>query len=123
MAAIVQFDDAGRRRLERTGQSLVALLAVVLVPIIWTALDWLGHLGPDPALLIEGRGYTRAMSLTLIPMLGIMLYRTLRTTAEPPGVYLKTTVAMLPLNALGNVILMNGFGPIPAFGPTGAGIS
>lgn len=32
-------------------------------------------------------------------------------------------VAMLPLNALGNYAFMTGVGPVPAFGPTGTGIS
>ncbi len=33
------------------------------------------------------------------------------------------TGAMLPLNALGNQVLMHGFGSVPAFEPTGAGLS
>ncbi len=56
-------------------------------------------------------------------MLGVILYRTILTAAERPKVFLKVTAAMLPLNALGNLLFMNGFGPVPAFGPTGAGLS
>ncbi len=56
-------------------------------------------------------------------MLGVMLYRTVLTAAEKPKVFLKVTIAMLPLNAVGNFAFMNGFGPVPAFGPTGAGLS
>jgi MATE family multidrug resistance protein len=56
-------------------------------------------------------------------MLGVILYRTLLTAAERPRAFLKVTAAMLPLNALGNHIFMHGLGPIPAFGPTGAGLS
>jgi MATE family multidrug resistance protein len=52
-----------------------------------------------------------------------MLYRTILTAAERPEVFLKVTAAMLPLNALGNLVFMQGLGPIPAFGPSGAGIS
>lgn len=122
-AAVVKADAAGRARLERTGQAVAALLAAIVVPIVWTAPGWLGRLGLDPDLLAEGRGYTRTMALTLVPMLGIMLYRTLLTAAERPRVFLKVTTAMLPLNALGNLVFMMGWGPIPAFGPTGAGIS
>jgi multidrug resistance protein, MATE family len=122
-AAVVRADPAARARLERTGQVIVLLLAAVLVPVVWTAPDWLDRLGLDPDLLADGRGYTRAMALTLVPMLGVILYRTLLTAAERPRVFLKVTAAMLPLNALGNQIFMHGLGPIPAFGPTGAGLS
>ncbi len=122
-AAVVRSDPAARARLERTGQAIVLLFAAVLVPVVWTAPDWLDRLGLDPDLLAEGRGYTRAMAVTLVPMLGVILYRTLLTSAERPRVFLKVTAAMLPLNALGNQIFMHGLGPIPAFGPTGAGLS
>jgi multidrug resistance protein, MATE family len=121
--AVVKADPAERARLERTGQILVLGLSAVLVPFVWTAPDWLDRLGLDAALLSEGRGYTRAMSLTLVPMLGVMLYRTILTAAERPRVFLKVTTAMLPLNAFGNYVFMHGLGPIPAFGATGAGIS
>jgi multidrug resistance protein, MATE family len=122
-AAVMKADPEARARLERTGQAIVLLFAAVLVPVVWTAPSWLDRLGLDADLLAEGRGYTRAMALTLVPMLGVILYRTLLTAAERPRVFLKVTAAMLPLNALGNQILMHGLGPIPAFGPTGAGLS
>lgn len=122
-AAIARSDSEARARLERTGQAVVLVLAAVLVPVVWTAPDWLGGLGLDRDLLAEGRGYTRAMALTLVPMLGVMLYRTLLTAAQRPKVFLKVTAAMLPLNALGNLVFMHGIGPVPALGPTGAGVS
>ena len=37
---------------------------------------------------MQGGGYTRAMALTLVPMLGVALYRTLLTAAEKPQVFL-----------------------------------
>jgi MATE family multidrug resistance protein len=63
------------------------------------------------------------MAVTLIPMLGVMLYRTLLTAAEKPKVFLKVTLAMLPLNAIANYVFMTGAGFFPALGPAGAGIS
>lgn len=122
-AAVVKADPKARARLERTGQTIVLLFAAILVPVVWTAPGWLDRLGLEPDLLAEGRGYTRAMALTLVPMLGVILYRTLLTAAERPKVFLKVTAAMLPFNALGNHVFMHGFGPFPAFGPTGAGLS
>lgn len=122
-AAVAKSDPPERARLERTGRMLVLVIAAALVPFIWTAPNWLGRFGLDHDLLAEGRGYTRAMALTMIPMLGVMLYRTILTAAERPKVFLKVTGAMLPLNALGNLVFMHGLGPIPALGPTGAGVS
>jgi multidrug resistance protein, MATE family len=45
------------------------------------------------------------------------------TAAEQPKAFLAVTLAMLPLNAVANLVLMNGLGPVPALGPTGAGVS
>jgi MATE family multidrug resistance protein len=122
-AAVARADYDRRTRLEQVGRAIVVLLSAVLVPIVWTAPDWLVFLGLDQGLLDKGRGYTRAMALTLVPMLGVMFYRTILTAAERPKVFLYVTAAMLPLNAVGNHLLMHGFGPIPALGPTGAGLS
>jgi MATE family multidrug resistance protein len=122
-AAVTRADNAGRRRLERIGWMTVGLLAMLTVPVVWLAPIWLEALGLQPSLLQQGQGYTRAMALTLIPMLGVMLYRTILTAAEKPKVFLKVTLAMLPLNAVGNYLFMTGAGPIPALGPTGAGVS
>ena len=122
-AAVARTDAAARARLERIGWRAVALLAALSVPVVWTAPVWLGGLGLDPALLAGGAGYTRAMALTLVPMLGVVLYRTLLTAAEKPRVFLKVTLAMLPLNAGANYVLMTGAGPLPVFGATGAGLA
>jgi MATE family multidrug resistance protein len=122
-AAVARGETRERARLERVGQAIVLLLAFILVPLVWTAPDWLGHLGLERGLLEAGRGYTRAMAVTLVPMLGVMLYRTILTAAERPRVFLYVTAAMVPLNAIGNQVLMHGIGPVPGFGPTGAGLS
>lgn len=103
-AAVTRADNAGRRRLERIGWMTVGLLAMLTVPVVWLAPIWLEALGLQPSLLQQGQGYTRAMALTLIPMLGVMLYRTILTAAEKPKVFLKVTLAMLPLNAVGNYL-------------------
>ncbi|TNC71301.1 MATE family efflux transporter [Rubellimicrobium roseum] len=122
-AAAVQEDAAGAARLERIGWRLVALCALVAVPAVWFAPRWLVTFGLDADLLTQGRGYTRTMALTLLPMLGVVLLRTLLTAAGRPNLFLKVTLTMLPLNAATNWVLMTGPGPLPAFGPTGAGLS
>ena len=122
-AAVVRAEASARARLERIGQVAVALIAALLVPVLWTAPDWLGALGLNRELLDQGRGYTRVMSLTLVPMLGVALYRTVLIAAEKPKVFLYVTLAMLPLNAGANYVLMTGAGPVSEFGPTGAALA
>jgi hypothetical protein len=113
-AAVTRADKDERARLERIGWMMVGLLAALTVPLVWLAPIWLERFGLDPGLLAQGQGYTRAMALTLIPMLGVMLYRTILTAAEKPKVFLKVTLAMLPLNAVANYVLMTGADPFPA---------
>jgi multidrug resistance protein, MATE family len=122
-AALARGQAGERLRLDRIGRALVAALALVGAPLLWFAPDWLRHFGLDAGLLERGRGYTQSMAVLLLPMLGIALYRTVLTAAERPKVFLKVTLAMLPLNAVANLVLMKGLGPLPALGPTGAGVS
>lgn len=122
-AAVARADADDSLRLERIGWAMVALLAAVAVPVVWLAPVWLQAFGLERRLLELGEGFTRTMALTLIPMLGVMLYRTILTAAEKPQAFLKVTLAMLPLNAAANYILMMGAGPIPAFGPMGSGLA
>lgn len=121
--AVARQDAADRIRLERIGWAIAALLALPAVPLVWFAPHWLKLFGLDAGLLAQGESFTQAMALTLIPMLGVTLYRTLLTAAENPHAFLKVTLAMLPLNAVGNYVFMQGAGPIPAFGPTGSGMA
>jgi MATE family multidrug resistance protein len=121
--AVARQDVADRARLERIGWAIATLLALPAVPLVWFAPHWLLYLGLDAGLLAQGESFTQVMALTLLPMLGVTLYRTLLTAAENPHAFLKITLAMLPLNALGNLLLMQGAGPIPAFGPTGSGLA
>jgi MATE family multidrug resistance protein len=122
-AAVTRKDANKRSRLERSGWMMASLLAAMAVPAVWFSPIWLERFGLQRDLLELGRGYTQSIALTLIPMLGVAPYRTILTAAEKPKVFLKVTIAMLPLNAVGNYVLMEGFGPIPSFGPTGAGLS
>jgi multidrug resistance protein, MATE family len=122
-AAAARKDSHEKARLRKVGWCIVGGVAMLVVPVIWAAPDWLPLAGLDNSLLHTGRGYTLAMALTIVPMLGVTLFRTLLTSAGKPKLFLQITLAMLPLNAAANYLLMNGWGLIPAFGPTGAGIS
>jgi len=121
--AVADGSVSGQEKYRRIGWRLTTVIAVLLFPIVWFAPDMLGYAGLDRALLDAGRGYTRAMALTLVPMLVVVFFRTLLTAAERPKVFLRVTLVALPLNALANMAFMNGFAILPAFGPTGAGIA
>ena len=115
-AAVARADRRERAKLERIGWLTLGLVSAATVPVVWFAPAWLASLGLDPALLGQGAGYTRAMALTLIPMLGVALYRTLLTAAERPRLVLAVTLAMLPLNAVADYLLMIGPGRCRASG-------
>lgn len=122
-SAVARADIAEQRKLRQIGWWIVAGVSAITIPIVWTAPDWLAALGLDAGLLREGRGYTHVIAVTLIPMFGVGLFRTLLTSAQRPQLFLKVTVAMLPLNAVGNYVFMKGLGPVPSLGPTGAAVS
>ena len=105
------------------GWFVTGTTAIILFPLVWFAPYTLGLVGLDQGLLEAGRGYTRAMAFTLLPMLVVILFRTLLTAAERPKVFLFVTLAVLPLNAAANAAFMLGYLGLPEFGPTGAGIS
>ncbi|WP_181366515.1 MATE family efflux transporter [Albidovulum aquaemixtae] len=122
-AAVARNECLERARLHRSGWLVVSGVAALTMPIVWTAPNWLALAELDAELLDAGRGYTRAMALTLVPMLGVALYRTVLTSAERPRLFLYVTLSMLPLNAAANYIFMAGLAPVPSLGPTGAGVS
>ncbi len=110
-------------RLRTVGWSLLIAAAVPVLPAIWFAPNYLGHLGIGQDLLDEGAGYTRAMALTLLPMLAVTFYRNRLTASGNPGLILKITLAAIPLNAALNWVLIFGFGDFHGMGATGAGLS
>jgi MATE family multidrug resistance protein len=121
--AIAEKSGAAQEKYRRIGWRVTIATAIGLFPLVWLAPDMLAHAGLDRGILESGRGYTRAMALTLVPMLVVVLFRTLLTAAERPKVFLRVTLIALPLNAVANGAFMNGFAGIPAFGPTGAGVA
>jgi multidrug resistance protein, MATE family len=91
----------------------------VIVPLqadLWIAMTTDRCHGARLSRPVDGGGGLRRRSSR---SLGVALYRTILTAAERPRVFLKVTLAMLPLNAVANWVLMTGAGPIPALGPTG----
>lgn len=111
------------QRLRTAGWLLFGLTSIVAVPLVWFAPDYMSQLGLEQKLLDDGAGYTRAMALTLVPMLAVTLFRNRLTALERPGLLLRVTASAVPLNAALNYVLMFGVGSWGGFGVTGAGIS
>lgn len=116
-------DRSRLARLRAVGWMLLCIAAIPTVPIVWFAPDYLRWFGVAPELLEQGRGYTRAMSLTLIPMLIVTYYRNRLTALEKPQNILKVTLVAIPLNAGLNWILIFGMADWGGLGVTGAGVS
>lgn len=121
--AVGAADQPGVRSAVRSGFAAALLLLAPAVIIVWHAPDFVRLLGVDASIPELGRGYARAMSVTIAPMLFVSVWRNLLGALGRPRVFLIAALLVLPLNALANLVLMFGWGPVPALGVTGAGIA
>jgi MATE family multidrug resistance protein len=122
-AAAEAGDAAGLRRLRAAGWMLAALIALLAVPLVWSAPGFLCRLGIPETLLDEGRYYTRAMAATLVPMLAVAVLRNRLMALERTGLIARVTACAIPANAVLNWVLMHGAGDWDGFGTTGLGLS
>jgi MATE family multidrug resistance protein len=122
-AAHAAADEAALCRLRSAAWAIAALLAVPACAAVWMAPNYLRLVGIRPELLEQGAGYTRAMALTLLPMIGAALLRTRLTAIERAGALFRVTLVAVPLNAALNYALMFGIGGWSGLGLTGAGVS
>ena len=114
-------DAAGRTM--RHGILVAGIVAVPAFIAVWHASDFVGLFGVDPELITLGRGYAHAIAFSIVPMLFVTLWRNMFDAIGRPRVYLTAIGLALPLNALANQVFMFGWGPVPAYGLTGAGIA
>lgn len=115
-----------RTRLARLRASVWAVALILGLPltlVVWTSPDWLKYVGIEPRLLDRGQDYSRAMALTLLPMLAAGVLRTRLVAAECAGALFRVTFAAVPLNTVLNALLMFGIGDWPGLGLMGAGLS
>lgn len=115
--------DADVRRTARQG--LVAA-AIVAAPASLAVLNTdlvLRAFGVAEEIIRLGRGYAEMSAVTIVAMLFVAVWRNLFAACGHPRVFLVATLLALPLNAGLNALLIYGWGPIPAFGLTGAGMA
>ncbi|MCZ0814327.1 MATE family efflux transporter [Roseovarius sp. EGI FJ00037] len=116
-------DSDALRRAVQSGFVAALLLMAPAFAAVWHAADFVRLLGVEAGVHELGQGYARAMAITILPMLLLAVWRNLFGALERPRIFLMALVAAVPLNALANLILMFGWGPVPALGVTGAGIA
>jgi len=116
-------DHHGVRRAARSGFATALLLLIPAFVLVWWSADLVRLLGVESTVPDLGRGYAHAMAFTIVPMLFVAVWRSLFGALGRPRIFLVATLAALPLNALANLVLMFGWGPVPELGITGAGIA
>ena len=110
------------RRLVRQG----FIAAAFLIPaffLVWNASLLLRMFGVEEAVIELGNGYRQMMALTIVPMMFVAVWRNAFAALGRPKIFLVATLLALPANGLANAVFMFGFGPIPAMGVAGAGLS
>ena len=102
---------------------LASALAVVGWTSIWFSPTILYRLGVHAEIIETGAPYARMMAFAYAPMLLAMVWRHLLSAHDRTYVIFWLTAGALPLNAVGNYLLMFGKFGFPAWGLAGAGFS
>jgi MATE family multidrug resistance protein len=111
------------RRMIQQAFWAVALLAVPGALAIWQAPKLLALIGVQPEIIAGAGDYAAMMALTLVPMLGVAVWRQLLAAFADTRSIFRITLITLGLNAAGNYIFMFGKLGLPALGLAGAGLS
>ena len=122
-AAVGNSSRSRVQQLWAAGWVVCALCLVVALPALWFSPSLLGHLGVPSALLAAGGAYTRLLAVSLVPQLAISVMRSMLVAHHRPRLFFYVSLCALPLNAVLNVALIHGAGPIGAMGVTGAGVA
>jgi len=115
--------DADVRRIVRQGLVAAAIVAGPAALAVLNTDIVLRAFGVGENIIAIGRGYAEMSALTIMAMLFVAVWRNVFAACGHPRVFLVATLLALPLNAVLNGAFMYGWGPLPAFGLTGAGIA
>ena len=101
----------------------VLLVVGIMAPIGYFSAPWLLQLvNAAPEVQVEALPYLRIMFVFSFGMLMFFMLGGALRSAGDAQTPLRLGVALTVLNIILNVILIRGFGPIPAFGTTGAAL-
>lgn len=115
--------DADVRRTVRQGLVAASIVAAPAALAVLNTDLVLRAFGVGENIIAMGRGYAEMSALTIAAMLFVAVWRNVFAACGQPRVFLVATLLALPLNAGLNGVLMYGWGPVPAFGLTGAGMA
>ncbi len=103
------------------------VLVLVLVPplgllLAWFSADILALMSDDRAVVETGSGYLAWMLAASPFFVVINAFMGYWNATDRPSLYLRVVLVEAAINVPLNYVLMFGFGPVPAFGVTGAGM-
>ncbi|HKX90900.1 MAG TPA: MATE family efflux transporter [Sphingomicrobium sp.] len=114
------------RDVRRSFRSAMHTCLIYCVPawlILWQCEAILRLFGQDPALSQQAGQFIRILQWSLLPNLLIIVFRTLLTALERPGVTFAVMLAGLAVNATLNWMLIFGHWGAPALGLVGSAIA
>jgi len=104
----------------RRGLALAALLSIPFSILLWPAAPVLAQLGQPPDVVPVAGAYVRASIPGVFPFLAFLVLRQAMQALNRTGPVVAAIVGANVLNALLNVVLIFGAGPIPALGAVGS---
>ena len=111
------------RRLIQQGFWAAGILALPGAIAIWQAPKFLTLIGVEEAVVSAAGEYAAMMAITLVPMLGVAVWRQLLAAFADTRCIFRVTLITLGLNAVGNYVFMFGKLGAPELGLAGAGLS
>lgn len=107
----------------RQGFGLTVLVALPIMVLIWNMRSLLTWLGQPQELLAQTELYLRAIVWGYLPGLGFAVLKDFASAISQPRAVIIITICSVPLNIVGNDVLMYGKFGLPALGLEGIGWS
>jgi len=104
----------------RRGVALAALLSLPFTLLMWPAAAVLRQLGQPPEVVPVAGAYVRASIPGVFPFLAFLVLRQALQALSRTGPVVAAILGANVLNALLNVVLIYGAGPLPALGAVGS---
>ena len=115
-----------RRTIRRSTQQAFWVVAVLCVPgvfIIWHSDFFLSLLQVKHEIIVTALPYSHMMAISFCFMLLAMVWHYFLSAHKRTQIIFRTMLVILPLNAVGNYILMYGKFGLPEMGLAGVGLS